>query len=183
MGRLRPLQISLRSANLFLRCAYRSFRASQLRGQFRYFQHRDRLALPHVVTDVDINLADVTRQFRVHIHVLKRLELAGDGQRAAHVVALYARPRGRRYVPIRINVMDARLRRAPPEPNRYQHANGEEGAGSPEPFFIGHRIILSEARRPASYSRRSAERWSLLPAQGTQHPCSLLRSMKGTAGS
>ena len=93
MRGFRALHVSLLAANLLLRAPHLRVRASQLSRQLGHFEHCQRLPALHVVAHIHVNFLDVSRHFRVHIHVLERLELARDSQRVLHGSALYFRHR------------------------------------------------------------------------------------------
>ena len=96
LRRLRPLQISLRLSYLVLRGSCSGVGSGQLRRQLRYLEHRDGLPLLDVVAHIDVDRADVARDLRVYVDVLKRLELTGDPQRVAEASSLHSRDRRRR---------------------------------------------------------------------------------------
>src|SRR4029077_1111695 len=78
MQRLGALQISLRSTNRILAAPDRCFGALKLRVQLRDFENRKRLSRLYVISDIDINLANVACDLGVYIYFLKGAEFSGQ---------------------------------------------------------------------------------------------------------
>ena len=78
----------LRDVDLLLAALLLRLAAAILRVQLRDFEHGERLAGVDAVADIDVDVAHVAGDLRVHIDHLVGLELAGEGEYVRDVAAL-----------------------------------------------------------------------------------------------
>jgi hypothetical protein len=150
MRRLRANQVSLRAPDFFFRTTHSGIRARQFGSQFGNFQDREGLTGLYVIADVDVNDLDVAGHLRVNIHILKRLELSGDGQRGADAAPLGVRDgrdafrrTGRRMA--WVASFDPRMSKPTPSQNG-RHQKNEDG--NPD-SFLSHYLCPWQAMEPA----------------------------------
>jgi hypothetical protein len=85
------LQVALSAHNLLLCSSSRRISSGKLRREFRHFQDGQSLPFLNVIPHIDVYLADVARDFGVHVDVLKSFEFASERQRSGQAVAFYFR--------------------------------------------------------------------------------------------
>ncbi len=95
VARLGAADFVLRDADLLLAALLLGLAAAILRVQLRDFEHRERLAGVDAVADIDIDVAYVAGDLRVHIDHLVGLELPGKREHVRDVAALHHADRGR----------------------------------------------------------------------------------------